>query len=124
MAEPPNLEQLREARSQVGERAGNSWRGAHFLVRQEVVEAADFLLSVLDDGGKLVVERDCPHGALEPHGWVCGEHDSDEKCPRQNCEAYLDFGDHCARLHRDDDACWSASACGGGSRRRVFPRDP
>jgi hypothetical protein len=68
MAEPPNIEQLREARSQVGGRAGNSCLcGAHFLVRQEVVEAADFLLSVLDEGGRLVVEQPCEHGSAVRH---------------------------------------------------------
>jgi hypothetical protein len=67
MVVPPDLEQLREARSQVGERAGNSWRGAHFLVRQEVVEAADFLLSVLDEGGRLERVVLCEHGFDESH---------------------------------------------------------
>src|SRR5690606_14901421 len=88
-----------------------------------VLDAARFLLSVLDEGSRVVVEAPCEHGELEPHGWVCGEHDTDEKCPRRNCEAYLDFGDHCPQLHRKGDACWSASACGGGSRRQMFPNE-
>ena len=78
MAVPPNIEQLREARSQVGGRAGNSCLcGAHFLVRQEVVEAADFLLSVLDEGGRLVAEAPCEHG-----DWAKWPHYTDEgECP-------------------------------------------
>src|SRR5690554_5122667 len=81
-----------------------------------VLEAARFPLSLAESGGRLVVEQPCEHDALEPHDWVCGAHDTDEKCPRRNCEAYLDFGEHCPQLHRNGDACWSASACGGGSR--------
>lgn len=131
MSEFPSIEKLREAVSSEGrvvDQLCDSFSN-HTWVRLNLVNpirlafsAARFLLSVVESGGRLVVEAPCEHGALEPHGWVCGEHDTDETCPRQNCEAYLDFGNHCAGLHRDDDACWSAWACGGGSRRRVFPK--
>jgi hypothetical protein len=124
MAVPPNIEQLREARAW-WEDATYIWEDATYIPEYDdaISDALDWLLSVLDEGGRLVVEKPCEHGALEPHGWVCGAHDWDEKCSRQNCEAHLDFGDHCAWLHRNDDACWSASACPGGSRRVVWPTD-
>lgn len=130
MVVPPDLEQLRESVRRMGPNWVDtdpnfkaSWWSIPDRDFQPFADAARFLLSVVESGGRLVVEQPCEHGALEPHGWVCGEHDTDEKCPRQNCGAYLDFGEHCPQLHRNDDACWSAPACGGGSRRVVWPKE-
>lgn len=74
MVVPPDLDRLREARAQVGGPTGKSWGGDHFLVRQEMVEAIDFLLSVLDEGGRLVVEQPCEHG----NDWLACD---TEDCP-------------------------------------------
>ncbi len=102
MVAPPDLDRLREAQGKPiwprypseGERR---WLMAH-------VDALDFLLSLLDEGGRLVVEQPCEHGVFHDDcdQLVCGH----ERC---GDGWYLD-----ARAE-----CW----CPGGSRRVVWPTD-
>lgn len=61
-----------------------------------VLDAARFLLSLLDEGGRLIVETHCEHGELEEH-YLC---DSD------------------MTLH---DARTFTCVCPGGSRMQVWP---
>jgi hypothetical protein len=77
MAEPPNLEQLREAVRRMGpswvETDPNfevSWWSIPDRDFQPFADAARFLLSVVESGGRLAVETPCGHGVFNPH-W-CG----------------------------------------------------
>ena len=82
MAEPPNLEQLRESVRRMGpnwvETDPNfevSWWSIPDRDFQPFADAARFLLSVLDEGASLVVEKRCDmHGTIV-HKW----HPSAEK---------------------------------------------
>ena len=70
-----------------------------------ILDAARFLLSVLDEGGRLVVEAPCEHGVF---------HDS--------CDQLVCGHDHLLTDGWYPDAraeCW----CPGGSRRQVWPND-
>ena len=85
MADMPDLEQLRES---VWRLMGPSWveTDPNFVVSwwsipdrdfQPFADAARFLLSVVESGGRLVVEQPCGHGVFNPHydggsGLGCG----------------------------------------------------
>jgi hypothetical protein len=79
MADMPDLDRLREAQGKPiwprypseGERR---WLMAH-------VDALDFLLSLADSGGRLVVEQPCEHGALDAHVWFTPKNRLARECP-------------------------------------------
>lgn len=69
MVEPPNLEQLRESVRRMGPNWVDtdpnfkaSWWSIPDRDFQPFADAARFLLSLADSGGRLVVEAPCEHG--------------------------------------------------------------
>lgn len=99
MAKPPNLEQLRELYSTVVN-APLYDLGWQVTANETylVCEVLDWLLSLAESGGRLVVEQPCQHGNLVEHT-TCGRDDEPHD--------------------PDNFAC----VCRGGSRKVVWPTD-
>lgn len=104
MVEPPNIEQLRESVRRMGPNWVDtdpnfkaSWWSIPDRDFQSFADAARFLLSLLDEGGRLVVEQPCEHGELEEHS-TCGRGEPHDP---------------------DNFSC----VCPGGSRRVVWPKE-
>jgi hypothetical protein len=77
---PPDLERLREAQGKpIWPRYPSEdqmrWILAH-------ADAIDFLLSLFDEGGRLVVETPCEHGTTWTH-WELGEPSACEEGSRR-----------------------------------------
>jgi len=109
--EPPNIDQLRESVSRMGphwvETDPNfevSWWSIPDRDFQVFADAARFLLSLVGEGGRVVVETPCEHGVV---------HDDCDQlvCGHELCSDgwYIN-----AR-----PGCW----CPGGSRRVVWPEE-
>ena len=72
MPDMPNLEQLREARAWWDDAPEDATYIPEYVPEYDdaISDALDWLLSLADSGGRLVVETPCGHGVFNPH-W-CG----------------------------------------------------
>jgi hypothetical protein len=104
MAVPPNIEQLREARAWWDDAPEDATYIPEYIPEYDdaISDAIDWLLSLAESGGRLVVEQPCEHGVV---------HDD---CDQLVCGHEL-CGDGWYIDARPE--CW----CPGGSRRVVWP---